>query len=136
MSDLFLVRVGEEIRRRRRAMGWTLEQLADACGISPNYLGTIEHGRRDPHTSTLLSIARALGCSVTEILAEPDTDLSPQGLEVGRLFDRASPNVKDAALLMMRLLVTPDGPNAPKEMKPKRGAGKSLRKPRDRGPSS
>lgn len=136
MSGLDPVQLGAEIRRRRVALGWTLERLAEASGLSPNYLGTVESGRRDMHISTLSAITRALGCSFADLFVEPGRDLSPQGLEVGRLFDRASPNVKDAALLMMRLLVTPDGPDAPNEMKLKRGAGKSPRKPRDRGSSS
>jgi transcriptional regulator with XRE-family HTH domain len=131
MSNLDLARLGREIRRRRVALSWTLEQFAEACGVSPNYLGTIENGRRDLHISTLVSIARALGCSVADLLAEPNGDVSPRGLEVGRLFDKASPQAQEAAAHVLRVLVKQS-----EEAREGKGTGKTPRKPREGGPSS
>lgn len=139
MSNLYFIQVGEEIRRRRLALGWSLEQLADACGITRNYLGTVERGRRDPHVSTLLSIARALGCTITELLGHPDADTSSRGLEMARLYERSAPHVQDAVTLMMRLLVKADRSGEATEssgepQKPaKKGGRKGPRKPRDTG---
>jgi transcriptional regulator with XRE-family HTH domain len=129
MSNLDLARIGREIRRRRVAFGLTLEQFAGACGVSPNYLGTIENGRRDSHISTLTAIARAFGCSLADLLAEPDGDVSPRGLEVGRLFDQASPQAQEAAAHVLRVLVK-QGEGG------REGKGKTPRRPREGGPSS
>jgi transcriptional regulator with XRE-family HTH domain len=132
MMNLDLVRLGQDIRRRRIALGWTLDQFAEACGVTPNYLGTLENGRRDPHISTLVSIARALGCSLADLLAEPDGDVSPRGIEVGRLFDQASPQAQEAAAHVLRVLVKQGGGSAPQG----KGAGKTPRRPREGEPPS
>lgn len=38
--------VGAEMRRRRRAHGWTLRAVARALGLSPTYVCDLELGRR------------------------------------------------------------------------------------------
>ncbi len=39
---------GQYIRRKRREVGWSLRQLADALGCSHVYLGEVERGVRAP----------------------------------------------------------------------------------------
>ena len=107
MKNIDLVRLGQEIRRRRLALGWTLEQFAETCVITPNYLGTLENGKRDPHTTTLMSIARALGCSVGDLLWDTQQDLSPAAREVGRRFDQASPAAQEAVEAILRAITKP-----------------------------
>ncbi len=81
---------GREIRRRREAVGWTIEELAERAGLSPNYIGTVENGRRDPSLSTILALAKGLRVPAGELLGGT-RELSPAGCEVGRLFDAATP---------------------------------------------
>lgn len=52
--------VGDEIRRRRRAVYWSIRKLSDVTGITPETLGRIELGRQKPHKSTLELINVAL----------------------------------------------------------------------------
>lgn len=52
--------VGDEIRRRRRAVYWSIRKLSDVAGITPETLGRIELGRQKPHKSTLELINVAL----------------------------------------------------------------------------
>jgi transcriptional regulator with XRE-family HTH domain len=93
---------GREIRRRREALGLTLEQLSERCGITPNYIGTIENGKRDPSISTLQHIAHGLGVPLGELLgARPR--LSPSATELARVFDQVVAEVQTAVLMLLRM---------------------------------
>lgn len=52
--------VGDEIRRRRRAVYWSIRKLSDVAGITPDTLRRIELGRQKPRNSTLELIDAAL----------------------------------------------------------------------------
>lgn len=54
--------LGERIRMRRTAKGWTQEDLADEAGVSTNTIGNLESGKRG-RLLTLPKIARALDWS-------------------------------------------------------------------------
>ncbi|MCK6587267.1 MAG: helix-turn-helix transcriptional regulator [Polyangiaceae bacterium] len=86
---------GREVRRRRQALGITLEDLARASGLTPNYLGSIELGKRDPSLSTLEAIAKGLRVPVGELLGGT-RELSPSSLEAAILYDGAPPEVRSA----------------------------------------
>ncbi|NUQ78022.1 MAG: helix-turn-helix transcriptional regulator [Polyangiaceae bacterium] len=75
--------LGREIRRRRQALGMTLPALAEATGITPNYIGAIELGHRDPSLSTVLRIARGLRLMPGELLGMPE--LPPDAIEAAKL---------------------------------------------------
>lgn len=92
---------GQEIRRRRLALGMTLEQLAESSHLTPNYIGTIENGRRDPSLSTVLALAKGLRTSVAELFGGIQ-ELSPPATEAGLLFDGSNSDVQDAVLLLLR----------------------------------
>ena len=92
---------GREVRRRREALGITLEQLAESAKLTPNYIGTIENGKRDPSLSTVLALARGLKVNAAELFGGID-DLSPAATEAGRLFDAAQPEVQEAVLQILR----------------------------------
>lgn len=93
--------MGEEVRRRRKALDLTLEQLAERAALTPQYIGTIENGRRDPSLTTLAKIARGLGVSVGVLLGGRPK-LSPSGREMARLYDTVSAEIRDAILLILR----------------------------------
>jgi transcriptional regulator with XRE-family HTH domain len=92
---------GPEIRRRRVALGMTLEQLAEGSGLTPNYIGTIENGKRDPSLSTILSLAKGLRVHPAELFGGVQ-DLSPPATEAGLLFDATSAEVQEAVLQLLR----------------------------------
>jgi transcriptional regulator with XRE-family HTH domain len=66
--------LAERLRTLRRARGWSLEQLAGACGVSRSMLSEIERSKANPTVGVALAIARALGVSLSELVgpAEPD----------------------------------------------------------------
>lgn len=104
MRNLAPVRFGKEIRRRRVALGLTLEQLAERSGLTPNYIGTVENGRRDPSLSTIGALARGLGISAGELLGGV-ADLSPQAIEAAQLFDATTPELQAAMLALLRAML-------------------------------
>lgn len=94
---------GDSVRRRRRGLGQTLEQLAERASLSTNYLGGVELGRRDPSLSTVHAIAKALDMSPAELLGSAER-LSPEATELGRMFDRLTEADQDAVLRICRSL--------------------------------
>src|SRR2546423_15083577 len=55
--------VAEELRRRRTALGWTLEQVAQQAQVSVGMLSLIETGKRRPSLRSWDRIRGALGIS-------------------------------------------------------------------------
>jgi transcriptional regulator with XRE-family HTH domain len=95
------VSLGQEVRRRRKNLGLTLEGLAEKAGLSAHYLSTVETDGRDPSVSTVTKIAKALGCAPGELLGGV-RDLSPAAYEAGRLFDTAPEEVRTGVLSILR----------------------------------
>jgi transcriptional regulator with XRE-family HTH domain len=93
--------LGGEVRRRRRALDLTLEQLAERSGLSPHYLSTVETDKRDASVSTVIALAKALACAPGELLGGV-RDLSPAGYEAGHLFDAAPAEVGEGVLRILR----------------------------------
>ncbi|PZR88678.1 MAG: hypothetical protein DLM67_20170 [Candidatus Nephthysia bennettiae] len=55
--------VAEELRRRRTALGWTLEQVAAQAQVSVGMLSLIETGKRRPSLRSWERIRQAIGIS-------------------------------------------------------------------------
>lgn len=62
--------IGANVRRRRLALGRTLEQLAEASGVSATMLSEVERSVKNPTVKLAYQIARALDCSLTDLLED------------------------------------------------------------------
>lgn len=60
--------LGLRIRYRRKKRVWTLDQLAEASGVSRAGISRIERGETIPSTATLSRIAEALGVTFSEFM--------------------------------------------------------------------
>lgn len=96
-------KLGREIRRRREARGLILEQLADRAQLTPNYIGSLEIGKRDPSLSTVFALARGLGVQPGEFFGTIP-NLGPEAEEAARLFDAAAPEVQKTILALLRTM--------------------------------
>jgi transcriptional regulator with XRE-family HTH domain len=68
--------VRARIRGLRLAMGWSLDDLAARCFLSPSTLSRIETGHRRIGLDQLTAIASALGASLDELVqADSDEDV-------------------------------------------------------------
>ncbi len=63
--------VGGQVRARRKEQGLTLDGLAQRSGVSAAMLSEVERSVKNPTVKLAWQIARALGCSLTELLDEP-----------------------------------------------------------------
>lgn len=64
--------IGTQIRHRRKQLGMTLEGLAEASGVSATMLSEVERSVKNPTVKLAWQVARALGCSLTDLLEEPE----------------------------------------------------------------
>lgn len=94
---------GREVRRRRRALKLTLEQLAERAGLTPNYIGTVENGHRDPSLSTVVALAKGLGVAPGELLGGIG-NLSSRALEAAKLMEGMQPELQSAMLELIYAL--------------------------------
>ena len=56
------MQVGEALRERRLARGWTQRMLGEEAGISAPFVSDIDLGKKVPSFKTLSALAAALGC--------------------------------------------------------------------------
>jgi DNA-binding XRE family transcriptional regulator len=60
------------LHQLRERAGMTREQLAEAAGTSPHSIIKLENGQRAPSLELGMRVARALGCTLDELVAEPE----------------------------------------------------------------
>lgn len=58
------------IRDMRQKLGMTQQNLADRIQVSQGAVWQWENGRTKPSVENLVAIARALGCTVDDLLVE------------------------------------------------------------------
>ena len=66
------------------ALGWTLDALAKVASLSPNFIGSVENGRRNPSLTSMARIAKGLGVHLADLLGMPE--LSPEAIGAARLL--------------------------------------------------
>jgi XRE family aerobic/anaerobic benzoate catabolism transcriptional regulator len=69
--ELFLLRLGRQLRERRKLRRLSQEQLGELSGLSTRYISQIESGRGNLSILRLLELTRALGVPLHEAL-QPD----------------------------------------------------------------
>lgn len=67
--------VGEGIRRARQQLGWTQAVLAEAAGLSPNYIARLERGELGPSFFVANRICGALNIDLDALVASPGMGL-------------------------------------------------------------
>ena len=60
----------KKVRRRRYELDLSQEQLAEKADFHVNFIGGIERAERNPSLLSLVSLAKALDCSLIELLAQ------------------------------------------------------------------
>ncbi len=65
------------MRRRRHERGDTLTELAEAAGVSPQYLSEMERGLKEPSSEMIAAVAGALDLSLLELTSAVAAGLAP-----------------------------------------------------------
>jgi transcriptional regulator with XRE-family HTH domain len=63
-------RLGQRVRQRREALGISQLALAEAAGLSLNFVGALERGEYAPRLATLDGLAAALRTTASELLRD------------------------------------------------------------------
>jgi transcriptional regulator with XRE-family HTH domain len=61
-------KLGLNIRKRREALDFSQEMLAEKAGLDQTYISGIECGKRNPGIKNVARIAKALGIKTTVLL--------------------------------------------------------------------
>jgi transcriptional regulator with XRE-family HTH domain len=86
------VDIGGRLRTARRAAGLTQEGVARRSGLTLKHIGEVERGEvQDPHYSTLIAIAHALGTTVAELVGE---ESEASGAKLGKASAPPEPGHK------------------------------------------
>jgi len=73
----------------RRKAGLSQEALAEKSGLSRNFIGLLESGRRNPSLATALQIQRALGAKLEDLVTEAGEPL--KAVEKAGAYKEGSP---------------------------------------------
>ena len=65
--------LGERIKSRRKELGLTLQQLANASGLSAPFISQAERDLTTPSLVSLLALAKALEVEIDHFMLIPDT---------------------------------------------------------------
>jgi len=78
--------IGIRVRQERQSRNWTLDQLAEASGVSRRMVVNVEQGGANPSVGTLLRISDALGVGLPALVEPPQ----PKPVKVTRHGDGAT----------------------------------------------
>jgi transcriptional regulator with XRE-family HTH domain len=68
MKSTILKRFGREVKRLRKAKGWSQEELGGKAKLHRTYIGSIERSERNVSLLNIERIAKALNVSIGKIL--------------------------------------------------------------------
>lgn len=63
--------IGARVKQERQSRRWTLDQLAEAAGVSRRLVVNVEQGAANPSVGTLLKISDALGVGLPALVEPP-----------------------------------------------------------------
>lgn len=70
-SEFLSKAIGIKVKQLREKAGMSGREAADKIGVTRQWFAKIECGVCEPSISSLLKVAKALGCSIFDILDEP-----------------------------------------------------------------
>jgi len=125
----FLVALGERVRTLRSRRGMTRKAVALAADVSERHLANLEYGSGNASILVLLQVARALQCSLAELLGDVTTS-SPEWLLIRELLQgRDESELRRARVQLVELFgntgADAQGRHARIALIGLRGAGKS-----------
>lgn len=65
---------GRAVRKRRRELDLSQEELAERSGLHRNYISDIERGDRNPSLENIYKLAKALGIKVSALFINYGVD--------------------------------------------------------------
>ena len=66
--EVVLQRIGEQVKTKRVARGWSQQQLADAAGLDRTYLSGVEHGKQNLTVGAMKKLGDALNTPIADFI--------------------------------------------------------------------
>lgn len=70
-ADAVPTELGRLLRTRRKALGLTMQSVADSAGLSVGFISQVERGITTPSLSSLASLAEVLRAEISSFLKQP-----------------------------------------------------------------
>ena len=67
-NDLFLKKVGNNVKKARKSQGITVRKLGEMCGLDYSNISRFENGQKNIHLLHLKAIADVLKIEVKEMI--------------------------------------------------------------------
>lgn len=83
--------IGKRIKKARKNLGLTQENLAEKISVSTNYLSKIEGGHEKPNLEMLAKISAATNVSLAELLSGVAEDNSYLQKDIADILSTCSP---------------------------------------------
>ncbi|MBL1118395.1 helix-turn-helix domain-containing protein [Streptomyces sp. 110] len=109
--------VRKRIRALRVAQGWSLEELASRANLSQSSLSRIENGRRRLTLDQLVTLARALGTTLDQLVENAADDVVISPMIDGTHGLMRWPIKGDPGMSVMRQRMTEPPPDNPARMR-------------------
>jgi len=104
-TSIDLKRLGHTVRFLRQGKGWTLNHLAEKCGVSKAYISDLENGAAGkPNIQYVFSIATTLGVTLDQLL----NDAAPKPTDRSRRKNAAQELPPGLADLQAELKLSED----------------------------
>jgi XRE family transcriptional regulator, aerobic/anaerobic benzoate catabolism transcriptional regulator len=127
-KDPFLLGLGERVRALRSRRGMTRRAVAQTAEVSERHLANLEYGVGNVSILVLLQVARALQCSLAELVGDVTTS-SAEWLLLRELLERRDESTLHRVRVAVGELLGTGGDNAARSPRVAlvglRGAGKS-----------
>ena len=102
--------LGDNIRRIRKAKGWSQRFLAERIGTDASYINRIKTGKINPSVATIEPIADCLECSIDYLVKgkdDPEVNISDKNLvERVQLIDTLEEEDRKALMHMIDTMLT------------------------------
>jgi transcriptional regulator with XRE-family HTH domain len=71
-------RLGRNVAKLRKTLGWTQEDLAHRLGVEPETISRLERGTTLPSLKSLEKLAAIFGARIADLLEEPVPEVSEE----------------------------------------------------------
>jgi transcriptional regulator with XRE-family HTH domain len=105
---MYLGKMGEIIRRKRKELGMTQDQLANSANVSQSYIADLENGNvKNPTVNTIAKIAAVLNLNNEQLLNEVgigDGEINSDILELVRMSEKMTPEQRQKMIAVTKAL--------------------------------
>jgi len=105
---MYLGKIGEIIRNRRKSLKMSQNQLADSANVSQGYIADLENGKvNNPTIKTVVRIAAVLNLDNEQLLNEAgisDGEVNSDIMELVRMSEKLTPDQRQKMIAVTKAL--------------------------------